>query len=165
MGIKDRLRRLEGDEPERCEEAPCLRGISTVETVVCPDGTRETTGGPLPPLCERCPVRRGEGPIRRVEVVRSYSGTELEGLQPAHAGRVVKAIESHSAMVERPPNERGARELASRVTEDPDEHAEDEALAYMRRRQQREDEAFAKARARRRNRGGPTFDPEDFGVT
>ncbi len=162
MGVRDRLKRLEGDEPERCEEAPCLRGISTVETVVCPDGTRETTGGPLPPLCERCPVRRGEGPIRRVEVVRSYSGTELEGLQPAHAGRVVKAIEGAS---DPRATERVARDLASRVTADPDEHAEDEALAYMRRRQQREDEVFAKARARRRNRGGPTFDPEDFGVS
>ncbi len=157
MGVRDRLKRLEGDEPERCEEAPCLRGISTVETIVYPDGTRETVGGPLPPLCEACPVRRGEGPIRRVEVVRSY----------AHRHDLAaNTAEIVSATVDTP-NERHVRESTPLAREHPEaagEHAEDLFLAEEMRRQQREDEAFEKERRRRRNRGTPAFRPEDFGL-
>jgi hypothetical protein len=70
MAIKDRLRRLEGDGPDLCEEAHCQR-IVTTETIVYPDGTEEQIGEGLPPLCEACPYHEGGGPIRHIVVIKN----------------------------------------------------------------------------------------------
>ncbi len=82
MGIRDRLRRLEGDR--ECEECPYRAPMRTVETlrVLYPDGTedrrrdpRDTERGPgeaRAEVCDQCPhARRGRVPIRVVEVVRT----------------------------------------------------------------------------------------------
>ncbi len=80
MGIRDRLRRLEGDR--ECEGCPYRAPMRTVETlrVLYPDGTedrrrdpRDTERGPAEPeVCGQCPhARRGRPPIRVVEVVRT----------------------------------------------------------------------------------------------
>ncbi len=80
MGIRDRLRRLEGGR--ECEGCPYLTPMRTVETlrVLYPDGTedrrrdpRDTERGTAEPeACGHCPhARRGRPPIRVVEVVRT----------------------------------------------------------------------------------------------
>ncbi len=151
----ERLRRAVG--PELCAERPCRR-VSTVEVVRHPDGTEERLGEPPPALCASCPERSNPKPrIRHIKVVRAYPRPDEAAAEPAY--------ELPEPEPQAEPAKLGLHAEDLKGTEDPDEHAEDEALAYMRRRQQREDEAFAKARARRRNRGGPTFDPEDFGVS
>ncbi len=136
---------------------PCKR-IYTVEVVRYAGGTEERLGGPPPPLCAACPERSNPKPrIRHIEVVRAYPRPDEAAAEPAY--------ELPEPEPQAEPAKLGLHAEDLKGTEDPDEHAEDEALAYMRRRQQREDEAFAKARARRRGRGGPTFSPEDFGVS
>ncbi len=80
MGIRDRLRRLEGGR--ECEECPYRAPMRTVETlrVLYPDGTedrrrdpRDTERGTAETqVCGQCPhARRGRPPIRVVEVVRT----------------------------------------------------------------------------------------------
>ncbi len=80
MGIRDRLRRLEGGR--ECEGCPYRAPMRTVETlrVVYPDGTedrrrdpRGAESSPAPAaVCESCPhARRGRPPIRVVEVVKT----------------------------------------------------------------------------------------------
>ena len=133
----------------------CAR-VYTVEVVRYSDGTEERTGEPPPPWCAPCPERSNpKPPIRRIVVVRTY---------PEPGAGKPKPIDD---AVLPPDLEREAEPLAAgAASPGPLEHGtEDEALAHMMRRQQREDEAFARGRARRRNRGGPIFNPEDFGVT
>ena len=71
MGIKDRLRRLEGDGPELCEERTCTRMVHT-ELIRYPGGTEVRLGEEPPELCASCPYLAGRGPIRRIEIVRPY---------------------------------------------------------------------------------------------
>ena len=73
MGIEKRLRRLEAQRgPKLCEERYCMRAPTFVEVIRFPDGSDKRLGEEPPPLCEQCPYREGGGPIRHVEVVKSY---------------------------------------------------------------------------------------------
>ncbi len=80
MGIRDRLRRLEGSR--ECDGCPYLAPMRTVETlrVLYPDGTEDRRRDPRDTergttraeVCDQCPhARRGRPPIRVVEVVRT----------------------------------------------------------------------------------------------
>lgn len=84
MGLKDRIRNLEGSrEPERCPE--CQGRIFVFEHK--PDGTVDYLAGRP---CSTCGNRSADGSIRRIEVV--YEG---------EVGDVGHGM---------PPNERQARE-------------------------------------------------------
>ncbi len=83
MAIEDRLKRLEGDEPELCGGCPFDAPLLTVETerIVYPDGSEDRRRdprdpGPLPPLCVSCPfadMPEAARPIHTIEVVRTIS--------------------------------------------------------------------------------------------
>jgi hypothetical protein len=73
MGIEKRLRRLEAQRgPELCEERYCMRAPTFVEVIRYPDGMEDRLGEGPPSLCEQCLYREGGGPIRHVEVVKTY---------------------------------------------------------------------------------------------
>jgi len=70
MGLAARVKRLEGDGPELCDQRYCMR-LTTTEVNLYPDGTEERLGEGPPPLCEHCPYREG-GPIRHIEIIKRY---------------------------------------------------------------------------------------------
>ena len=71
MGLATRVKRLEGDAPELCEERYCMRR-TTAELIRYPDGTEERLGEDSHPKCEVCPYREVAGPRRHVEIVKRY---------------------------------------------------------------------------------------------
>jgi hypothetical protein len=71
MGLAARVKQLEEDGPELCEQRYCTRLVTT-EVTLYPDGTADRIGEEPPPKCASCPYREGGGPIRHVEVVRRY---------------------------------------------------------------------------------------------
>jgi hypothetical protein len=81
MAIKVRLKLLEGDDPELCQEALCQRIVIT-ETIVHPDGTEVQIGEGPPPLCEACPYHEGGGPIRHIEVARTRGESAIKRDEP-----------------------------------------------------------------------------------
>ena len=70
MGLKDRLKILEGAYgPELCEGRFYERLVTT-KRVLHPDGREERIGDPPPPLCATCPERSSPRPrVRHIEVV------------------------------------------------------------------------------------------------
>ena len=70
MGLAARVKRLEGNGPELCEEGYCMRLVTT-ELILYPDGTMDQIGEAPPPKCAACPYREG-GLIRHIEVVKRY---------------------------------------------------------------------------------------------
>jgi len=73
MAIEDRLRRLEGDNPPRCEDAPCQQAIVTTQRVIHEDDTEEVIGDPPPPFCATCPEHSKPQPrITQIEIIADY---------------------------------------------------------------------------------------------
>jgi hypothetical protein len=71
MGLATRVKRLEGNGQELCEQRYCMRR-TTVEVIRYSDGTEERVGEEPPPKCASCPYRERRGPICHVEVMKCY---------------------------------------------------------------------------------------------
>jgi hypothetical protein len=72
VAIRDRLKRLEANNPRLCEEQPCMR-IYCTQSRVRPDGTQELIKGEPPPdHCATCPHLE-DPPINHIDVV-PYDG-------------------------------------------------------------------------------------------
>ena len=87
MGLRDRLKRLEGSQP--CQECPYPAKIQTFEStsIIYEDGSvdfqrdpRLRDREPSRELCERCPYGPGglNPPIRTIEVVRTVRAGQDE---------------------------------------------------------------------------------------
>ena len=79
MGINDRLRRLEDDNPYLpCKEPTCQR-VYYAKRRLLPGGREEFEGERPPELCEGCPERDNpDPPVRYVEMRLDYRGGHYE---------------------------------------------------------------------------------------
>jgi hypothetical protein len=91
VALEDRLQRLEDDNPDLCEERPCV-GIYHTEVELVGGEENLVKGTPPPPLCVSCPHRDSEArPINHVTVLRNaYAAPEDEATPEAQPARPVE---------------------------------------------------------------------------